>query len=412
MVRNTSPTRRSLLIGSVAAGLWPLSSPAQDVPDLVLRDGALILPPIKARRGEPFRLRIKNEKTEPTALHWRGVRLRNDMDGAAPLTQKPIAPGETFDFAFTPPDAGTFLCHANVRENAGAQIGDGLIFPFIVEDDKDPSADLDLICLVQDKVADEKSAPHALINGSDQPLAYDLRPGTRLRLRLASASTQRMMSVTLEGARTIVTAIDGQPCGMFEPDRQTVPLAPAQRYDLFFDLPREAGQKIALHIRILGQDADKPVTIAVLQTVGEALNAREAFTGLPPNPLLPEQIALQRATRRDLTLQRTPKGGWLVNGAPADDFAPSPLFSVKKGTPVVLGFINKTGRPQLIHPHGHALRHIHLYDDGWDPYWRDTIIVPEGRTMRIAFVADNLGRWAITGGMDRRDGPLVWFAVT
>jgi len=32
--------------------------------------------------------------------------------------------------------------------------------------------------------------------------------------------------------------------------------------------------------------------------------------------------------------------------------------------------------------------------------------------MRIAFVADNPGRWAITGGMDRRDGPLVWFAVT
>jgi FtsP/CotA-like multicopper oxidase with cupredoxin domain len=128
--------------------------------------------------------------------------------------------------------------------------------------------------------------------------------------------------------------------------------------------------------------------------------------------LLPEQIALQRATRRDLTLERAPNDGWLVNGAPADIFAPTPLFSVKKGTPVALGFINKTGRPQLLHPHGHVMRHIHLYDDGWDPYWRDTIIVPEGRTMRVAFVADNPGRWAIAGGMDRRDGPLLWFEVT
>ena len=412
MVRNLSPTRRSLLIASAAAGLWPLASPAQDAPDLVLRDGPLILPPLKARRGEPFRLRVKNEKTEPTALHWRGLRLRNDMDGAAPLTQKPIAPGETFDIAFTPPDAGSFLCHANWRENSGRQIADGLIFPFIVEDDKDPSVDLDLICLLQDKVLDEKSAPHVLINGSDQPLAYDLRPGSRLRLRLISASTQRMMSVSLDGARSFVAAMDGQPCGLFEPERQTVPLAPAQRYDLFFDLPREAGQKIALNVRLLGQETDKALTLALLQTIGEALNAREPFTGLPLNPQLPEKIALQRATRRDLTLERAANGGWRINGAAADIFTPTPLVSVKKGTPIVLGFINKTGRPQLLHPHGHVMRHIHLYDDGWDPYWRDTILVPEGRTMRVAFVAENPGRWAISGGLDGRDGPIGWFEVT
>jgi FtsP/CotA-like multicopper oxidase with cupredoxin domain len=334
------------------------------------------------------------------------------MDGAAPLTQKPIAPGETAEILFTPPDAGSFLCHANWRENSGRQIAEGLIFPFIVEDEKDPAVDLDLICLLQDRMSDDTSAPRLLINGSDQPLAYDLRPGTRLRLRLLSASTQRMMSATLEGARCFVAAMDGQPCGLFEPDRQTVPLAPAQRYDLFCDLPRAEGQKISLNVRILGGESDKPTPLAVLHTMGEPLPPREPFTGLAPNPLLPEHIALQRATRRDLTLERAPQGGWLINGAPADSFGPTPLLSVKKGTPITLGFINKTGRPQLMHTHGHVMRHIHLYDDGWDPYWRDTIIVPEGRTMRVAFVADHPGRWAISGGLDGRDGPLGWFEVT
>ena len=412
MVRYLSPTRRSLLKGSLAVTLLPLSLQAQEATDLVLRDGPLILPPLKAKRGESFRLRVKNEKREPTALHWRGVRLRNDMDGAAPLTQKPITPGEIAEIAFTPPDAGSFLCHANWRENSGRQIADGLIFPFIVEDEKDPAVDLDLICLLQDKTSEGKAPSRLLINGSDQPLTHDLRPGTRLRLRLFSASTQRMMSVTLDGARSFVAAIDGQPCGLFEPERQTVPLAPAQRYDLFCDLPREEGQKIVLNVRDLGNDTDKPTMLAVLRTMGEALEERAPFTGLPANPLLPEKIALQRATRRDLTLGRAPKGGWLINGAPADSFGPTPLLSVKKGTPIVLGFINKTGRPQLIHTHGHVMRHIHLYDDGWDPYWRDTIIVPEGRTMRVAFVADNPGSWAISGGMDGHDGPLVWFKVT
>ena len=412
MVKKASPTRRSVLAGSLAATLLPVRGMAQETPDLILRDGPLILSALKAKRGESFRLRIKNERQESTALHWRGLRLRYEMDGAAPLTQKPIAPGETYDMAFTPPDAGTFLCHANLRENAGSQIADGLIFPFIVEDDKDPNVDLDLICLIQDKRADEKSPVHLRINGGEHTLAHDLRPGTRMRLRLLSASTQRMMSITLEGARSFVAAIDGQPCGMFEPERQTLPLAPAQRYDLFFDLPRATGQKIALLGRVLGQDKEPAQTLATFHTIGEPLEARAEFLGLPPNPLLPEQIALQRATRRDLVLERGAQSNWLINGTPADTFAPAPLFSVKRGSPVVLGFINKTGRRQLIHPHGHVLRHIHLFDDGWDPYWRDTIIVPDGRTMRVAFVADNPGRWAISGGMDGRDGPLTWFEVT
>jgi FtsP/CotA-like multicopper oxidase with cupredoxin domain len=412
MVKQTSPTRRSILAAGLCASVFPVSAQAQNRPDLILRAGLLSLPPIKAKRGEMFRLRVRNERREATALHWRGMRLPNAMDGAAPLTQKPIANGETFEIAFTPPDAGSFLCHANWRETSGKQMADGLIFPFIVEDEKDPPVDLDLFCLLQDNIKAERSAPHISINGAEQGPAHDLRPSSRVRLRLASASTQRMMSVALEGAKCVVAAIDGQPCGLFEPEKQTLPLAPAQRYDLFFDLPREAGQKVSLQLRALAEDTKAARALATFHTMGDAFPAHPPFAGLPANPLLPEQIPLQRATRRDLVLELAPQGGWLINGAPADTFAPAPLFSVKKGTPVVLGFLNKTGRPQLIHPHGHVMRHIHLFDDGWDPYWRDTILVPDRRTMRVAFVADNPGRWAISSGLDGRDGPVTWFDVS
>ena len=412
MVKSPSPTRRTLLATGLCASLFPLTCAAQDRSEVIVGDGPLVLPPLKARRGDMFRLRMKNERPEPVALHWRGVRLRNEMDGATPLTQKPVARGETFDMAFTPPDAGTFLGHASTREHAGKQIAEGLIFPFIVEDENDPAVELDLVCMLQDQTTEAKTSPRILINGGTQALAHDLRPAARVRLRILSASTQRMMNVALEGTKSLVAAIDGQPCGSFEPDKQMLPLAPAQRYDLFFDLPHEAGQDVSFRLAGLGDDGVTGILLAVFRTSGEPLPAREAFTGLRPNPLLPEQIALQRATRRDLTLERAPQGNWLVNGIAADTFAATPLFSIKKGTPVTLGFINKTGQPQLIHPHGHVMRHIHLFDDGWDPYWRDTIIVPDKRTMRVAFVADNPGRWAISGGLDGRDGPVSWFEVT
>jgi len=48
-----------------------------------------------------------------------------------------------------------------------------------------------------------------------------------------------------------------------------------------------------------------------------------------------------------------------------------------------------------MHVAWHAMRLLHDLDDGWEPYWRDAVLVPEGKTKHAAFVADNPGKWAI-----------------
>ncbi len=84
-----------------------------------------------------------------------------------------------------------------------------------------------------------------------------------------------------------------------------------------------------------------------------------------------------------------------------------------RGTPVTLGLVNKTTFAQQIHVHGHHLRLLHDLDDGWEPYWRDTAIVPAQRTKHVAFVADNPGKWAIEClPLDLQSTELVtWFEV-
>ena len=74
-------------------------------------DGIVPGPALQVRRGEEVRVRLVNELPEPTAMHWHGVRLVNAMDGAPALTQAPIAPGESFDYRFIAPDAGTYWYH-------------------------------------------------------------------------------------------------------------------------------------------------------------------------------------------------------------------------------------------------------------------------------------------------------------
>jgi FtsP/CotA-like multicopper oxidase with cupredoxin domain len=105
---------------------------------------------------------------------------------------------------------------------------------------------------------------------------------------------------------------------------------------------------------------------------------------------------------------------WTVNGVASDGHAQKPLFSVKRGTAVTLGFSNKTGFIQQIHVHGHVLRLLHDLDDGWEPYWRDAVLIPEGRSKHAAFVADNPGKWAIESSITDRAGSglATWFEVT
>jgi FtsP/CotA-like multicopper oxidase with cupredoxin domain len=135
------------------------------------------------------------------------------------------------------------------------------------------------------------------------------------------------------------------------------------------------------------------------------------------NPALPPVIKLQAAKRLDLTIEKSqspdPRQTWTLNGVASHGADVPPLFKVRSGQPVTLGFINRSRIAQTVHVHGHALRVLHLLDDGWEPYWRDSVIVPPGGTVRVAFIADNPGKWLIESTIldHAMSGLAAWLEV-
>ena len=62
---------------------------------------------------------------------------------------------------------------------------------------------------------------------------------------------------------------------------------------------------------------------------------------------------------------------------------------------MVLTLTNKAAGPAVLQMHGHHFRLLDKLDDGWKPFWLDTLALDPGQTQRIAFVAHNPGRWLI-----------------
>ncbi len=168
-------------------------------------------------------------------------------------------------------------------------------------------------------------------------------------------------------------------------------------------------------------------TLLEIQTGGTPRPPQPILPAFASNPLLPGEIQLEAAKKLDLVIEGGAQKGtpaaykpqgedlrrvWRINGH--SGLEGPPLFSVKKGTPVSLGLVNKTLVPQVLHVQGHVMRLLHDFDDGWDPYWRDSVVVPEGKTKHVAFVADNPGKWLIMSAISEHfaSGLAAWFEVT
>jgi FtsP/CotA-like multicopper oxidase with cupredoxin domain len=403
-------------------------------------------PIIRMRKGETRVIKLVNDLPVPTSLHIHGLRHDNAMDGVAGLTQQPVLPGQGFEYRITPRDSGVFLYMPYVPGKASEPVERGL-YGLVIVDEADPQpVDHDIGVVLDDwrllptGALDPSFSTAAdlgrlgrlgnmlTVNGKAVPEAYSVRPGSRVRLRIAGAMTARVLAMRFDNmVKATVIAIDGQPCEAFDPLKRLVIVAPGSRYEVILDCPTEAGKTVTVGVQ-LGEG----MPVLNLVTAGEPLAAKPPVRDLPPNPELPPGIRLQEARRAELTISGgvsaqdanldvatiasrfpNPSAIFTLNHGFPSGIGGKPLFSVKKGQIVVVAITNRTAWPQVITTHGHVFRVLHALDDGWEPFFLDTVVVPENRTVRVALLADLPGKWLIrSANLDHADaGVLTWFEV-
>ena len=403
--------------------------PELPIVDLWSFGGTVPGPLIRVKQGAEVFVRLTNELSQGTSIHWHGIRVPNAMDGVPFLTQDPVANGKSFDYRFRADDAGTFFYHPHI--NSVEQVGRGMFGPLVVEETQPIPVDREVLWALNDwrfgrdrKLDQVFNDMHDLSHAGRYGNVFTIngkpgvkltgRPRERVRLRLIGAATGRVFALDFGTIEPWLVALDGQPV----PPRLARPgdlvLGPGMRVDLVIDLPASPGAKAAIVDRYT---SDRPFQLTEI-VVENGKPARARSLGKPqalkPNPIRPFEA--NGAERLEVVFGGGAMGGmmgmsrgsmmrmaqrgliWIINGKIIEPVElgkrSPPLFQLRRNRNYIVAMENRTAFDHPIHLHGHTFqmltRNGRKLDGG---VLRDTAFLRPRDKVEIGFAADNPGQW-------------------
>ena len=204
-------------------------------------------PLIDVFEGDTVRIRLENQLSQETSVHWHGLPVPPAQDGNP---MDPIAPGATRTYEFTLPvgSAGTYWYHPHPHELTAEQVFRGMAGLFIVRPRADPvpTAIEEKLLLISDlRLASDGSIPantamdwqngregnYLLVNGQYQP-ALTIHPGQSQRWRILNATNARYLRLTLTGHTMTLIGTDGGLLRTPLPGLDEILLAPGERVEV------------------------------------------------------------------------------------------------------------------------------------------------------------------------------------
>jgi FtsP/CotA-like multicopper oxidase with cupredoxin domain len=404
---------------------------------------------IRTRVGQRFRVRLENRIDEPSLIHWHGLTPPWQQDGVPGISAPPIPPGGSADYDFPLRFGGTFWMHSH----QGFQEQLLMAAPLIIHDQRDRGDQQEVIVMLADfsftppeQIAAElkkggnmpsmagAAAPvggqmqgmgpaggtmaPGMTMGAAKPdlndVKYDaflandrtlgdpevvkVEPGGRVLLRIINSSSMSAFHVDLGQLDGELIAVDGFEVAPVKGRR--FPIAVAQRLDIRLTIPRAP----AAHPVLALLEGESQQTGIVL-LAGRAPIARLPDAAGTASPAL--TLDLERRLRavkplaprkadRVHTLNLTGQMAgyvWSINNVAWNkDVPPLPLAA---GERVELVFVNKTPMPHPMHLHGHEFQVVEIDGARFAGAVRDTVLVPPGRRVVVAFDANNPGLWVL-----------------
>lgn len=423
--------RRFGQLSGLAAGsaLLPNSILAASAPDVTLEiapytleaspkhhirtvayNGQVPGPLLRMRQGKEQSIEIHNRSEDAEVVHWHGLFLAPEIDGAMEEGTPMIAPGASVRYSLKPDPPGLrwFHTHTFAGKNlTKAQYGGQHGFLLIEPRDHPGNYDVEVFLALHDWGGHFEGSDDGFMNpvydvstingkvlGFGEPLR--VKQGQRVMMHVLNSSPTEVHWIALAGHSFLVVALDGN--GVAQP--QTVAmlrLAPAERVSAIVEMNNPGAWvlgEVRKHVQVAGMGivieyagaAGKPVW-----TQPESLewNYRQFATSNETNSVDGE------INRIELTFDSKFQGHgneelWLINGKsyPQTD---EPVLKTGQRYRLVLRNQSMDDHPLHLHRHTFEVRVI----DGANRLRglkKDVVLVPSKSTAEVEFVADNPGR--------------------
>ncbi len=384
-------------------------------------------PILRVREGQPVTVDVVNETDVPEYVHWHGLFVPPEADGAEEEGTPPVPPHGRQRYQFVAKPAGSRWYHSHTMAmldlHRGSYTGQ---FGFLMidsandpglydqevflalreweyflstmdpdEEQADPGAPMPEKPSTPDKRPNglEVSAPLYSINdkmlGAGDPLR--VQSGQRILMHLLNASASQIHRLALSGHKFQVIALDGNPVPAPQPV-DVIEIAPGERVDAIVEM-NQPGVWILGELRNVARQSGMGIVVeyANQQQRGRWTPPPKArwdytiFGKTAPHPAPDETI--------DMVFEKVPGGPheinhWLVNGT---EYPHEREFVFREGGRYRLVFHNRSDDSHPLHIHRHLFELVELNGKPTSGIRKDTVIVPAFGRASVDLVADQPG---------------------
>ena len=361
-------------------------------------------PMLRMKEGQPVTIDVFNESAAPELVHWHGLHIPSEVDGAMEEGTPMIPAKANRRYTFTPTPSGTRWYHTHTM--AGRALNKATYtaqFGFIYVEPKSEPGAYDQEIFLAFKEYDPFMTTGAEGEGS-MDAAYrffaihagvdrvHVKQGQRVMLRILNASATVHRRIGFSGHKFRVVAMDGN--AVSNPKEvEALELGPAERIDALVEMNQPG-------IWILGAAADKDRE-AGMQLVFEYANQTGAPKWIAPAPTPWDYTVFGGAplnaapdARLPLVIEKKFAGHnwvdkWAINGK---SYPKTDPLRVKAGGKYRLIFDNRSDEAHPLHLHRHTFELVSIAGVGTSGVHKDVVVVPPNQKVAVDLIANNPGK--------------------
>jgi FtsP/CotA-like multicopper oxidase with cupredoxin domain len=383
-------------------------------------------PLLRVREGQLVTIDVVNDTDVPEYVHWHGLFVPSEVDGAEEEGTPPVPPHGTQRYQFVAKPAGSRWYHSHTAAMMDLHRGSytGQFGFFMIDPPNNPghydqevflalrgwqyflsTMDTDEMAPDPNDPRPERTAPDLRPNGLEvsaplysindkmlgagEPLR--VKPGQRVLMHLLNASAAEIHRVALTGHKFQMIALDGNPVP-WPQLVDVIEIAPGERVDAIVEM-NNPGVWILGELRTFARQSGMGVVVEYADQQQHALwtpppKSRWDYTifGTSASHATPDHTI-------DMVFEKVPGGPnginhWLVNGK---EYPHEREFVLREGSRYRIVFHNRSDDSHPLHFHRHMFELVEINGKPTAGIKKDTVIVPAFGRATVDLVADQPG---------------------